>query len=148
MQTSRDDGWDNTVRKVSRYLFIGSTPLIDHSLFRLFAALDAGFALVQFPGTVRTTEIPTAAVARHEGHLDSILGFTLITLAGTAGFGHCYVSTTGCMSSRNVMSLDVVIIAGSGPHPPHSSFDTDNRSIFVAPIQIDGPPDVEVTDYH
>jgi len=92
-------------QKDSRYLFTGSTPLIDHSLFRFFAAFDTGFTLVQFPGAVLTTEIPAAAAARHEGHLDSVFGFTLITLAGTAGFGHRSVSTTGCLSSQDVMSM-------------------------------------------
>lgn len=70
------------------------SPMIDHSLFRLFAAFNAYFALVQFRGAMLTTEIPAAAVARHEGHPDSILGFACITLTGAAGFGHCYVSRT------------------------------------------------------
>jgi len=73
--------------------------LIDHPLVHLFAALKACFALFQLRGAVLTTEIPAAAVARHEGHSDSISGFASITLASTAGFGHCYVSTTGCNSS-------------------------------------------------
>ena len=42
-----------------------------------------------------TTEIAATAVARHEGHLDSISDFALITLTGTAGFGHREVSSTG-----------------------------------------------------
>ena len=67
---------------------------IDHLLFRLFAAFNACFALVQFRGTVLTTEIPAAPGACHEGHPDSIFGLAPITLASTAGFGHRYVSTT------------------------------------------------------
>ena len=68
---------------------------IHHSLFRLFAAFYACFALVQLRGTVLAAEIAAAAVARHEGHLDSISDFALITLTGTAGFGHRDVSSTG-----------------------------------------------------
>lgn len=67
---------------------------INHSLFRLLAALNANFALVQFRGAVFTTEIPAAAVARHEGHPDSISGFALFTLASATGFGHRYGSMT------------------------------------------------------
>lgn len=52
-----------------------------------------------------TAEIPAAAVARHEGHPDSILGFALITLASATGFGHRYISTTGRMSSRDIISM-------------------------------------------
>jgi len=66
---------------------------IKHSLFRLFAPFNTDVTLVQFRGAVLTTEIPTAPVACHEGHPDSILGFASITLASTAGFGHCDVST-------------------------------------------------------
>ena len=98
----------NTVHvagKDSRYLFAGSIRLIDHSLFCFFGALDAGFTLVQFRGAVFATEIPAAAVARHEGHLDSIIGFASRTLAGTAGFRHCYVSTNGCIDLGNVTSM-------------------------------------------
>ena len=62
--------------------------LIDHSLFRLFAAFNTYFALVQLRGAVLTTEIPAAAVARHEGHPDSISGFASITLASATGFRH------------------------------------------------------------
>jgi hypothetical protein len=76
---------------------------IDHSLFRLFTAFNAYFALVQFRGAVFTTEVPAAPGACHEGHPDSIFGFASITLASTAGFGHRYVSTTGCMSSWDVI---------------------------------------------
>jgi hypothetical protein len=78
---------------------------IDHSLFRLFAAFNAYVALVQFRGAVLTTEVPAAPVACHEGHPDSIFGFASITLASTAGFGHRYVSTTGCMSSSDVIPM-------------------------------------------
>lgn len=52
-----------------------------------------------------TAEIPTAAVARHEGHPNSIFGFASITLASATGFGHCYISTTGPMSSRDIISI-------------------------------------------
>ena len=52
-----------------------------------------------------TAEIPTAAAARHEGHPNSIFGFASITLASTTGFGHCYISTTGRMSSRDIISI-------------------------------------------
>jgi len=54
---------------------------------------------------VLTTEIPAAAVARHEGHPNSIFGFASITLASATGFGHCYISTTGRMSSRDINSI-------------------------------------------
>jgi len=90
---------------VTIHLFTGSILLIDPSLFRLFAAVDAYLALVQFRGAVLTTEIPAAAVARHEGHPDSVFGFALITLAGAAGFGHRYVSTTDRLSSPDVISM-------------------------------------------
>ena len=73
---------------------------IDHALFCLFAGFNAGFALVQLRGTMLTTEIPTAAVARHEGHLDSILGFASMTLASTTGFRHRDISMTGRIGSR------------------------------------------------
>lgn len=86
-------------------MFTGSVRLIDHSLFRLFAAFNAYFALVQFRGAMLTTEIPAAAVARHEGHPDSIFGIACITLTGAAGFGHRYVSWTGRTGFRNLISL-------------------------------------------
>jgi len=73
--------------------------LIDHSLFRLFAAFNAYFALVQFRGAMLTTEISAAAIARHEGHPDSISGFASITLTSAAGFGHRYISMTGRIST-------------------------------------------------
>ena len=92
-------------RKDFRYLFTGSIRLNDHSLFRLFAAFNACFALVQFRSAVLTTEIPAAAAARHEGHPDSIFGFASKTLASATGFGHRYVSTTGRIISRDVISL-------------------------------------------
>ncbi len=78
---------------------------IDHSLFRFFASFNAYFALVQFRSAMLTTEEPAAPVACHESHPDSIFGFTSITLAGTAGFGHRSISTTCCMSSRDDISL-------------------------------------------
>jgi hypothetical protein len=105
VRTQLDAGQADVARKDSRYLFAGSIRLIDHSLFRLFAAFNACFALVQFRGAVLTTEIPAAAVARHEGHPDSIFGFASITLASAAGFGHRYVSTTGRISSRDIISM-------------------------------------------
>lgn len=52
-----------------------------------------------------TTEIPAAAVARHEGHPNSIFGFASITLASATGFGHCYISTTGRTSARDIISI-------------------------------------------
>lgn len=52
-----------------------------------------------------TTEIPTTAAACHKGHPDSIVGFTLSTLAGTAGFGHRYLSMTGRMSSQTILRM-------------------------------------------
>ncbi len=52
-----------------------------------------------------TTEVPTTATACHEGHPDSIVGFALSTLAGTAGFGHRYVSMTGRLSSQNILRM-------------------------------------------
>ncbi len=66
--------------------------VIDRALFRLFTAFNAYFTLIQLGGAVLTAEIPAAAAARHEGHPDAISGFTLITLASAAGFGHCYIS--------------------------------------------------------
>ncbi len=90
-------------RKDSRHLFTGSIQLNDQSLFRLFAPFDAYLALVQFRGAMRTTEIPAAAVTRHEGHPDSVFGFTLITLAGTAGFGHYDISITGRLNSVHII---------------------------------------------
>lgn len=79
--------------------------LIAHPLVYLFAILKADFALFQLRGAVLTTEIPATAVARHESHPDSIFGFASITLTSATGFGHRYVSTTGCNSSRNVILL-------------------------------------------
>jgi hypothetical protein len=105
MRTPFDAGQADVARKDSRYLFTGSIRLIDQSLFRLFAAFKAYFALVQFRSAVLTTEVPAAAVARHEGHPDSIFGFASITLASAAGFGHRYVSTTSRLRSRNVISM-------------------------------------------
>lgn len=57
-----------------------------------------------------TTEIPTTAAACHEGHPDSIVGFTLSTLAGTAGFGHRYLSMTVGMSFRDMISIRSTLI--------------------------------------
>jgi hypothetical protein len=55
---------------------------------------------------VFTTEVPATAAACHEGHPDSIVGFALSTLAGTAGFGHCYVSMTDrIMRYRNILRM-------------------------------------------
>jgi hypothetical protein len=103
MRAQCDAGQADVAGKDCRYLFTGSIGLIDHSLFGLFAAFNADVAWVQFRGAVLTTERPAAAVARHEGHPDSIFGFASITLASTAGFGHRYVSTTGRMSSRDII---------------------------------------------
>ena len=57
-----------------------------------------------------TTEIPTTAAACHEGHPDSIVGFALSTLAGTAGFGHRYLSMTVGMSFRDMISTRSTLI--------------------------------------
>jgi hypothetical protein len=105
MRTQFDTGQADVARKGSRYVCTGSIRLIDHSLFRLFAALNAYFALLQFRGAVLTTEIPAAPVTRHEGHPDSIFGFTSITLASTAGFGHRYVSTTVVLALGTVIPM-------------------------------------------
>ena len=61
-----------------------------------------------------TTEIPTTAAACHEGHPDSIVGFTLSTLAGTTGFGHRYVSMTIGMSFRDMISIRSTLITHRG----------------------------------
>jgi hypothetical protein len=86
-------------------LFTGSVQLKDYSLFRLFTVFDAYLALVQFRGAMRTTKIPATAVARHEGHPDSVFGFAFITLAGTAGFGHCDISITGRLNSVHIIDI-------------------------------------------
>jgi len=101
-----------------------------HSLFRFFAGFDAGFALVQFPSAMLTTEIPAAATAGHEGHLDSVFGFALITLAGTAGFGHRHVSTTGCRRSQDLMSMISTLLqeVASVRHIVNSALRTYRRS--------------------
>ena len=112
---SREEGRDHSVQRRDRRqrpepacrsvtatgTFTGSIRSIDHSLVRFFAAFDADFALVQFRGAVLTTEIPTAAAARHEGHPDSVFGFASRTLAGAAGFGHRYVSRIVGLSARD-----------------------------------------------
>jgi hypothetical protein len=54
---------------------------------------------------VRTTEVPATAAACHESHPHSIVGLALRTLAGTAGFGHRYVSMTGRLSSQNILPM-------------------------------------------
>ena len=66
-----------------------------------------------------TTEIPAAAGAGHEGHLDSIFGFASVTLAGAAGFGHCYVSTIRLDEFLERHCHDVALTAEREPHPPH-----------------------------
>jgi hypothetical protein len=84
---------------------------------------------------VLTAEIPAAAVARHEGHPDSIFGFASITLAGATGFRHRYVSTIGCINSRdNLISMMGAITAGSCPSSHTNSSITDNTSVFMAQI--------------
>lgn len=97
--------WCRTGRRKQKSLPVPFLFPIDRSLLRLFSSFNACFALVQFPGAVLTTEIPAAAIARHEGHLDSIFGFALITLASTAGFRHRSISRIGRSSSRDVMSM-------------------------------------------
>lgn len=91
--------------KASCWLFPVWIRLIDHSLFCFFTAFNACFALVQLGCAVLTTEVPATAAACHEGHPDSIVGFALITLTGTAGFGHRYVSMTGRLSSQNILRM-------------------------------------------
>ena len=105
MRAQCDAGQVDVARKDSRHHCTGSLRLINHSLIRLLAAFNAYFALVQFRGAVLTTEIPAAAAARHEGHPNSIFGFASKTLASATGFGHRYVSTTGRISSQDVMSM-------------------------------------------
>jgi hypothetical protein len=83
---------------------------------------------------VLTAEIPTAADARHEGHPHSVFGFTSNTLAGAAGFGHCYVSMTGRIefSGHHSIFHDVAITAGNGSRPPHGLFSITNTSVLVS----------------
>jgi hypothetical protein len=54
---------------------------------------------------VFTTEVPATAAACHEGHPDSINGFALIALTGTAGFGHRYISMTGRLSFQDILRM-------------------------------------------
>jgi hypothetical protein len=63
---------------------------------------------------VLTAEIPTTAAACHKGHPDSIVGFALSTLAGTAGFGHRYLSMTVGMGFRDMISICSTLITHRG----------------------------------